>query len=128
MGGPLMGAWFVPLTPTETRVTFVTQRRMKTNMFAVLTESTYHERFSEAAVNASRLVSRSQMRQRTDEDGKPTWKRPALIPVIASILPLALASRVLTQKQRRKGEEAGNHEKSIAHRISNASVRNRPVI
>lgn len=46
--GTFMGAWFVPLAPTETRVTVVTKRRLKTNAFTVLTESTFHSRFAEA--------------------------------------------------------------------------------
>jgi len=46
--GTLMGAWFTPLAPSETRVTVVTKRRMKTNVFTVLTESTYHDRFGQA--------------------------------------------------------------------------------
>jgi hypothetical protein len=46
-GGTVMGAWFVPVQPTVTQVTVVTQRKMKTNIFTVLTEGTYHDRFAE---------------------------------------------------------------------------------
>jgi len=52
--GTVMGAWFVPIDPTTTKVTIVTQRKMKTNVFTVLTEGTFHDQFAEA-VNRLRL-------------------------------------------------------------------------
>jgi len=50
-----------PIDPMTTTVTVVTQRRMKTNIFTVLTEGTFHDQFAEA-VNRLRSSQRSQHR------------------------------------------------------------------
>jgi hypothetical protein len=46
--GTVMGAWIEPLGPAETKVTVVTKRRLQTNVFTTLTESTFHRRFADA--------------------------------------------------------------------------------
>jgi hypothetical protein len=46
--GTVMGAWVEPIAPTQTKVTVVTKRRLQTNVFTTLTETTYHRRFAQA--------------------------------------------------------------------------------
>jgi hypothetical protein len=46
--GTVMGAWIEPLARAETKVTVVTKRRLQTNVFTTLTESTFHRRFADA--------------------------------------------------------------------------------
>ena len=46
--GAVMGAWVEPVDKNSTRVTVVTKRRIATNIATTLTESTFHNRFSQA--------------------------------------------------------------------------------
>lgn len=45
--GTVMGAWIEPAGPGS-KVTVVTKRRVQTNLFTTLTESTFHRRFGQA--------------------------------------------------------------------------------
>ncbi len=45
--GTVMGAWVEKGLPHKTKVTIVTKRRMQTNLFTTLTESTFHKRFTQ---------------------------------------------------------------------------------
>lgn len=46
--GAVMGAWIEPLDKDNTRVTVVTKRRIATNIATTLTETTFHNRFTQA--------------------------------------------------------------------------------
>lgn len=46
--GTVMGAWIEPLSDQQTKVTVVTKRRVQTNLFTTLTETTFHRRFAQA--------------------------------------------------------------------------------
>jgi len=46
--GTVMGAWIDPTADGQMRVTVVTKRRIQTNMFTSLTETTFHKRFAQA--------------------------------------------------------------------------------
>jgi len=46
--GSVMGAWIDPTADGQMRVTVVTKRRIQTNMFTSLTETTFHKRFAQA--------------------------------------------------------------------------------
>ena len=46
--GAVMGAWVDKIDASHTKVTVVTKRRVKTNVFTTLTETTYHKRFAQA--------------------------------------------------------------------------------
>ena len=46
--GTVMGAWVEPVAQGQTKVTVVTKRRVVTNLFTTLTETTFHRRFSQA--------------------------------------------------------------------------------
>ena len=46
--GTVMGAWVEPASPSLTRVTVVTKRRVQTGLFTTLTETTFHKRFAQA--------------------------------------------------------------------------------
>lgn len=46
--GAVMGAWVERVDDTSTRVTAVTKRRVQIDLFTSLTETTFHNRFSEA--------------------------------------------------------------------------------
>ncbi len=46
--GAVMGAWIKPLSSELTEVTVVTKRRLSMNLFTTLTETTFHNRFSQA--------------------------------------------------------------------------------
>jgi len=46
--GTVMGAWVDRVDANHTKVTVVTKRRVKTNMFTTLTETTFQKRFAEA--------------------------------------------------------------------------------
>jgi hypothetical protein len=46
--GAVMGAWIDPVIEGQTKVTVVTKRRVATNLFTTLTETTFHRRFAQA--------------------------------------------------------------------------------
>lgn len=46
--GAVMGAWVDSLDANNTKVTVVTKRRVKLNIATTLTETTFHNRFSQA--------------------------------------------------------------------------------
>ena len=46
--GTVMGAWIDPMPDGQMKVTVVTKRRIQTNMFTSLTETTFQERFAQA--------------------------------------------------------------------------------
>jgi hypothetical protein len=46
--GAVMGAWIEKVDEASTRVIVVTKRRVQTNIFTPLTETTFHRRFAEA--------------------------------------------------------------------------------
>jgi hypothetical protein len=46
--GKVMGAWIGPVIEGQTKVTVVTKRRVATNLFTTLTETTFHRRFAQA--------------------------------------------------------------------------------
>lgn len=46
--GTLMGVWVEPIDKNRTLVTIITKRKMQTNLFTTLTESTFHQRFQQA--------------------------------------------------------------------------------
>lgn len=46
--GTVMGAWVEPISDQQTKVTVVTKRRVQTNIFTTLTETTFHRRFAQA--------------------------------------------------------------------------------
>ena len=46
--GTVMGAWIDPMPDGQMKVTVVTKRRIQTNMFTSLTETTFHKRFAQA--------------------------------------------------------------------------------
>jgi hypothetical protein len=46
--GTVMGAWIEPDGQGGSQVTVVTKRRIQTNLFTSLTESTFHRRFAQA--------------------------------------------------------------------------------
>lgn len=46
--GTVMGAWIKPIDNNHTEVTIITKRRIQTDIFTTLTESTYHDRFAQA--------------------------------------------------------------------------------
>jgi hypothetical protein len=46
--GAVMGAWIEPIDKDNTRVTVVTKRRIATNIATTLTETTFHDRFTQA--------------------------------------------------------------------------------
>ena len=46
--GTVMGAWIEPITDGQTKVAVVTKRRIQTNIFTTLTETTFHRRFTQA--------------------------------------------------------------------------------
>jgi hypothetical protein len=50
--GAYMGVWITPIDSSRVRVTVVTKRKVSTNIATTLTESTFHERFAEAAARA----------------------------------------------------------------------------
>ena len=45
--GTVMGAWIEPIPDQQTKVTVVTKRRVQTNIFTTLMESTFHRRFAQ---------------------------------------------------------------------------------
>jgi hypothetical protein len=45
--GTVMGAWIEPISDQQTKVTVVTKRRVQTNIFTTLMESTFHRRFAQ---------------------------------------------------------------------------------
>lgn len=45
--GTVMGAWIEPISDQQTKVTVVTKRRIQTNIFTTLTETTFHRRFAQ---------------------------------------------------------------------------------
>ena len=45
----VMGAWVEPVDKDNTRVTVVTKRKRATDFAMILTESTFHDRFAQAA-------------------------------------------------------------------------------
>ncbi len=46
--GTVMGAWVDPQPDGQMKVTVVTKRRVQTNIFTTLTETTFHNRFAQA--------------------------------------------------------------------------------
>jgi hypothetical protein len=46
--GAVMGAWVAEGSNGNTKVTVVTKRRVQTNLFTSLTETTFHRRFAQA--------------------------------------------------------------------------------
>ncbi len=46
--GAVMGAWIMPITEEDMKVTVVTKRRLTLNVATTLTESTFHKRFAQA--------------------------------------------------------------------------------
>lgn len=46
--GAVMGAWIEKVDENSTKVTVVTKRRIKTNLFTTLTEKGFHQSFSQA--------------------------------------------------------------------------------
>ena len=52
--GTVMGAWVDKIDANHTKVTVVTKRRMKTNVFTTMMESTFHKRFAQAVVIVKR--------------------------------------------------------------------------
>jgi hypothetical protein len=50
--GTYMGVWLAPESSGAVRVTVVTKRKMSTNFITTLTETTFHKRFEEAAVES----------------------------------------------------------------------------
>ena len=46
--GSVMGVWIDPTPYGQMKVTVVTKRRVQTNVFTTLTESTFHKRFAKA--------------------------------------------------------------------------------
>ena len=46
--GTVMGAWVDPQPDGQMKVTVVTKRRIQTNLFTTLTETTFHNRFAQA--------------------------------------------------------------------------------
>jgi hypothetical protein len=46
--GSVMGAWIDPMPDGQMKVTVVTKRRVQTNVFTTLTETTFHKRFGQA--------------------------------------------------------------------------------
>jgi hypothetical protein len=60
--GAVMGAWIEKSSkPGDSKVTVVTKRRMQTNLFTTLTESTFHNRFAQgvAIVKSGKPLPRS---------------------------------------------------------------------
>lgn len=45
--GTVMGAWIERISDQQTKVTVVTKRRVQTNIFTTLMESTFHRRFAQ---------------------------------------------------------------------------------
>ncbi len=45
--GTVMGAWVDPMPDGQVKVTAVTKRRVQTNIFTSLTETTFHRRFAQ---------------------------------------------------------------------------------
>ena len=45
--GTVMGAWIEPISDQQTKVTVVTKRRVQTNVFTTLMETTFHKRFAQ---------------------------------------------------------------------------------
>ena len=45
--GTVMGAWVDPMPDGQMKVTAVTKRRVQTNIFTSLTETTFHRRFAQ---------------------------------------------------------------------------------
>ena len=52
--GAVMGAWVDKIDTNHTKVTVVTKRRVKTNVFTTLMETTFHKRFAQAVVIVKR--------------------------------------------------------------------------
>ena len=52
--GAVMGAWIEPVDKNSTRVTVVTKRRVATNIFTSLTETTFHEHFAQTVGTINR--------------------------------------------------------------------------
>lgn len=46
--GTVMGAWVEPASAGMTKVTVVTKRRVQTQLFTTLTETSFHKRFAQA--------------------------------------------------------------------------------
>jgi hypothetical protein len=46
--GAVMGAWIERVSPSESKVTVITKRRVAVNVATTLTESTFHKRFAQA--------------------------------------------------------------------------------
>ncbi len=52
--GTVMGAWVDKVDTSHTKVTVVTKRRAKLDVFTTMMESTYHKRFAQAVVIVKR--------------------------------------------------------------------------
>lgn len=52
--GTVMGAWVDKVDASHTKVTVVTKRRAKLDVFTTMMESTYHKRFAQAVVIVKR--------------------------------------------------------------------------
>lgn len=76
--GTVMGAWIEDLSPSRTRVTAITKRRVATNLVTDLTESGFHDdfRFALSLVREGKPLPLTPPRK--DEDEEPSRRSAPL--------------------------------------------------